>query len=822
MMLFILGITLLIYIITFGYITFALRNKSIVEGQKLGNTVALQKASEIGGRLDEDMAIARSMADIVKGYADYPTEQRKRLEQRLLQEVLEQNPKYDATWISWELSAIDPQWSKTYGRERTTFFSRNGGIDHSTEQLNREGDDLNSVYYRFKTRKQEEISEPYYYRNYDKSSGNLLGTSPGAPILKDGRFLGLIGSDLSLEDYAQMTSIQVFDAGYAFLLSYSGKIVAHPDSSLINQPVDSMNLTLEDLDMAQVKSGEFTSFSTKNPFSGEQHYLAIAPVSIGRSTSPWVVGVVIPIAEITRTFNTTFQVTLVVGFLGLIFLGFVTFRIANGITRSLDQSGAVLSKLAGGELSEGKRIPVYGTDELSKIATSVNTLLDDLSNKAEFARSIGVGDLEVTFHASGTNDALGHSLLRMRDNLILVTKETNEVVKLAGLEGHLSARIQEDGKTGAWRELSAAINHLLESVSRPVMSVNTVVNALAEGDLTVRYSEHASGDFSTLSGNLNRALENLDELLGGIVNRAGVIGESSAEMLAASEEMTLNTGEIASAISQMSNGAQNQVSKVEESSKLVEEILRSSGEMGEQSETINKAARRGTESSEQGLKMVKKVGFSMRDISAFSEDTNRSFEALAARTREIARVLAIITDIASQTNLLALNAAIEAAKAGESGRGFAVVAEEIRKLAEDSRKSAGEIERLIQDVRRDTEDAAKVLEVMNVSIKGGEDASKNASEAFEAIAVSTTQTLSLSEGILNATRSQIEDIRNVVSITESVVVIAEQTAAGTEEVAASASELSAGMEGYTQKSERVNAIVRELTARVEKFKLRNH
>ena len=148
---------------------------------------------------------------------------------------------------------------------------------------------------------------------------------------------------------------------------------------------------------------------------------------------------------------------------------------------------------------------------------------------------------------------------------------------------------------------------------------------------------------------------NLNSLLKGISDDANIIGDSSTEMLGASEEMNANTGEIASAIAQMSSGAQNQVSKVDDSSNLVESILRSANEMGIQSEEINQAAKASSDSSEKGMRMVSKVVFSMKDIKAFADDTNKSIKVLTERSQEINRVLSVITEIASQTNLLALH-----------------------------------------------------------------------------------------------------------------------------------------------------------------------
>ena len=406
-----------------------------------------------------------------------------------------------------------------------------------------------------------------------------------------------------------------------------------------------------------------------------------------------------------------------------------------------------------------------------------------------------------------------------QESLRSAIEDTNFVMKEAIESGKFSARINTDSKEGEWRVLGDSVNKLFESIMEPFGGINQVIDAMAKGDLTVRYTKESKGDIKALTDNLNTALDSLSNLLKDISLRVSVIGSSSEEMSITVRTMNLATSEISSAIAQMSSGAHRQLSQVDKSSGLIEGILRFSKNVEEQAESINKAAEKGVGKSESVNDLNDKVGKIMAEIQSHSNKTNMATTSLLNRSEDISRVLNVIKEIAAQTNLLALNAAIEAAGAGDAGRGFAVVAGEIRKLAENSKQSAQEIQLLIDGVQQETSTTALLVQQMNAKIQESEKYSRSAASGFSEILFSYNDTLELAEKIAESTKQQTHDLIDIISISENVVVIAEQTAAGTEEVASSSTELASGMNEYTLKTEKVSNIVAELMEQVGKFKL---
>lgn len=192
---------------------------------------------------------------------------------------------------------------------------------------------------------------------------------------------------------------------------------------------------------------------------------------------------------------------------------------------------------------------------------------------------------------------------------------------------------------------------------------------------------------------------------------------------------------------------------------------------------------------------------------------------VAVHTKGIDMIINTITSIASQTNLLALNANIEAARAGEHGRGFAVVAEEVRKLSDESSKSAEKIKEIIRFIQGKTElavcamgKAHAVVEEQSKSVDETRTIFMEISQSVEMLSVNANDIKRDSEEMLNAKNEIVEVVNNIASA-------AEQTSAATQEVSAATEEQLASMEELSNHSRNLEMLSEELLTALEKFKI---
>jgi methyl-accepting chemotaxis protein len=208
-----------------------------------------------------------------------------------------------------------------------------------------------------------------------------------------------------------------------------------------------------------------------------------------------------------------------------------------------------------------------------------------------------------------------------------------------------------------------------------------IANRIAHGDLTARVATRPGDDSSMLAslGNMSAKL----------VEIVGDIRHSSDSILFASRE-------IAQGNTDLSQRTEEQAASLEETASSMEELTATVRQNASNAEEASGLARGASDVSARGSELVGEVVDNMRE--------------LAAGSKRMTDIIAVIEGIAFQTNILALNAAVEAARAGEEGRGFAVVAGEVRALAQRSASSAKEIKELIEASTTRVDSGAAIAE----------------------------------------------------------------------------------------------------------------
>lgn len=345
---------------------------------------------------------------------------------------------------------------------------------------------------------------------------------------------------------------------------------------------------------------------------------------------------------------------------------------------------------------------------------------------------------------------------------------------------------------------------------------------MSDGDLSrkVRLRKGLfSDETEDLSNSLNLVVDSLRNLVGQIRSSSVNVNESSLALAATAEEMTATSHEVAGSIEQISRGAETQAEMVERVSKVTKEMANEIELIASSASKLSQSAEETTMTARQGESMATTALGNMKQVLEQVENNTQMVASFSEQVQQIGTIIDVITNIAQKTNLLALNATIEAARAGEYGHGFAVVAEEVSKLADSTSESAGEITRLIETTR---EQSQKVHLSMNESIRSidaGREAVDIAGSSFSAIIDKAETAQVKASKITELTGNQHAGAHSIVEAIEEIARVTEDNAASTEEVSAATEEQSASMEEMTFASQRLSKLADELLTSVSRFNL---
>ncbi|PZV07532.1 MAG: chemotaxis protein [Leptolyngbya sp.] len=212
-------------------------------------------------------------------------------------------------------------------------------------------------------------------------------------------------------------------------------------------------------------------------------------------------------------------------------------------------------------------------------------------------------------------------------------------------------------------------------------------------------------------------------------------------------EIASSSNEIAATVEQQERTATQQATSVSETTTTMDELSASAQQSAQQAATASTSAQQVLNLADQGNQAVVRTLDGMAALSHKVSAVADQMVRLNEQTKQIGSISGLVSDLANQTNMLALNAAVEAVRAGDQGKGFAVVAAEIRKLADQSKKSAEKINGLVNDIQS----------AINSTVVMTDESTKTAAQG----AAMTEQTVEVFTNVTDAVNSMALNIQQI-------------------------------------------------------------
>lgn len=356
------------------------------------------------------------------------------------------------------------------------------------------------------------------------------------------------------------------------------------------------------------------------------------------------------------------------------------------------------------------------------------------------------------------------------------------------------------------------------TIVAPIHIVTNKLGVLATGDFRKSEQMDAVMHRQDEIGEMSRALDKMQTQVHGmmktVADSSQQVADSSQQLMNSAEQSAQVSGQVADSIVNVAGACSEQSSEVENASAHINKLALNMEKFEKTIGNAGKVVASAKTQADEGERKVSTAVQQMELIEQSVSESAKAIEELGHESDKIGTIVDAISEIAEQTNLLALNAAIEAARAGEHGRGFAVVADEVRKLAEQSSESAGEIAALIGSIQSKAKSAVSVMREGVTQVQSGVGAVDSAGTTFQDIAGmvekvvdETAEMERIVVTLAESTNTISSAITKINDMSRSVADEAETVSAATEEQTATMNEIASASRKLTEMAKSMESSV---------------
>jgi methyl-accepting chemotaxis protein PixJ len=327
------------------------------------------------------------------------------------------------------------------------------------------------------------------------------------------------------------------------------------------------------------------------------------------------------------------------------------------------------------------------------------------------------------------------------------------------------------------QELSAIVDRERanrQELESEALRVLKAIGPSFRGDLTVR-APLSETEIGTIADGYNTTIQSLRELVRQVQTAATSVSTTSSE-----NNLLVNN---------LSAQAEQELEQLDRALIQVDLMAASSQEVSDFAQKVELVVQSANRTVQTGDALMENTVEEILEIRSTVSTTAKKIKRLGETFQKISKVVNLIENFATQTNLLALNASIEATRAGQYGKGFAVVADEVRSLAYQSANATTEIERLVDEIRIDTNDVTEAMEIGIAQVVQGTNLVNETRQSLSEIVVATSQISELVKEIGKSASTQNKQSQKLTEVMTDVAMIANLTSDSATQISQSCQQL---------------------------------
>ncbi|SMF27894.1 methyl-accepting chemotaxis protein [Desulfovibrio gilichinskyi] len=682
-----IGISVLVILIfvTFTSITVTkTRQMSRNQAMEMADEMAIRYGNQVKNNIEKALDASKAGAAAFITFSDFDDKFDRTLADNFIKQLTLSDPTFFGIQVVFEPNKFDgrdadykgtKEWYGPNGEYGPYFWRENGEL--KAEDMIQHNPAQTRDWYKIpRDTRRPILTEPY-------TTSVVKGTmaTVSVPIIKNGSFIGIIGIDFMINSFQEMVDdIHPMGNGFAFLASNKGYCVAHPDKELVGKNITEAFPENERNEISSaIANGKTFHKDIISPLDGKDYFFLFAPIVIQGTSTPWTIGLAIPIQTIDAESHEFLIVSTILSIVGICLVLIVAFLIARSVSKPINSMVGFAQDIADGNFDSKPDVRNFGGELLTlynALSSMVKSLVEliatseEKTKEAEHHTQVAEVALEDARKAKekaerAKAEGMLHAARQLEGIVEQVTSASEELASQIE-ESSRGTEIQRDRTSEsatAMEQMNASVLEVAQNASRAAESameakgnaeeggkiVADVVSSINEVNNATKIMVSGLNDLGSQAEGISKVITVITDIadqtnllaLNAAIEaaRAGEAGRGFAvvadEVRKLAEKTMQATHEVGEAVKAIQGGTRKSISEMNSAATMVDQSTKLAGEAGHSLKSI--------------VEIVESTADQVRAIATASEEQSAASEQISRGTEEVNRIAAETAGAMSQS-----------------------------------------------------------------------------------------------------------------------------------------------------------------------------